>query len=53
MPARVRIDGDRATVDLAFAARAVAPGQCAVFYGDSTGGESADEVLGGGWIAGG
>jgi len=50
MPARVRIDGDRASVELASPARAVAPGQCAVFYGDSTGGAGTDEVLGGGWI---
>jgi len=51
MPARVRVEGDKATVELASPARAVAPGQCAVFYGDSTGGGATDEVLGGGWIA--
>jgi len=50
MPARVRIEGDRASITLAYPARAVAPGQCAVFYGDSTGGKGTDEVLGGGWI---
>ncbi|MHC4250100.1 MAG: tRNA methyl transferase PRC-barrel domain-containing protein, partial [Planctomycetota bacterium] len=57
--ARVRVEGDRAEVELASPARAVAPGQCAVFYGDSTGGSTndpgggkgADAVLGGGWIA--
>jgi len=51
MPARVRIEGDRARVELSSPARAVAPGQCAVFYGDSTGSGGTDEVLGGGWIA--
>jgi len=50
MPARVRVEGGRATVELATPARAVAPGQCAVFYGDSAGGGVTDEVLGGGWI---
>ncbi|MHC5053099.1 MAG: tRNA 2-thiouridine(34) synthase MnmA [Planctomycetota bacterium] len=49
--ARVRVEGERAEVELANPARAVAPGQCAVFYGDSTGGGGTDEVLGGGWIA--
>lgn len=48
--ARVRVEGDRATIELASPARAVAPGQCAVFYGDSAGGGGTDEVLGGGWI---
>ena len=51
LPGRVRVEGDRAVVELASPARAVAPGQCAVFYGDSTGSGGTDEVLGGGWIA--
>ena len=59
MPARVRLKEERAEVELASPARAVAPGQCAVFYGDSRGnstgasvsGSDTDEVLGGGWIA--
>jgi tRNA-specific 2-thiouridylase len=54
-PARVRVEGDRAAVELASPARAVAAGQCAVIYGDplrgAGGSGGADEVLGGGWIA--
>ena len=46
-PARVTIDDDGATVDLARGEDGVSPGQACVFYAADGGGE---RLLGGGWI---
>ena len=45
------IGGARVEVVLEAPARAVAPGQCAVFYSSTDGVERGREVTGGGWIA--
>ncbi len=47
VPARLRRDGDGATVELPEGEEGVAPGQACVFYEAGTG----RRVLGGGWIA--